>query len=830
AVMVLQKFSLQDQAAFRDLRHLAAVSWLPSIEGHSFWVGFDAGKARGNGAKVDWSARGLGPPRGRVALAAEARVGGAQCGATSALNLRAVLDGELNVTNEQIQTRTASRFDFFKRGPGPILRAQTEITTAAILAVKMVTALLDDRGRRAIGPFPRGLLWRRRQAGKLEGASAKTGPRQRAPPMETAGSYSPVGARLSARIYMRERSRPSWSAGEASWMGARAAAEMAKAAALPRSARMRREANAAGKAEQRLGSARKAHEAKREAREELVEQLAALDTELEEDEEAFRRLEAEIKAAVEAERLHQAAELAERSHVPGLLTQFRGGLQAARRAGNFECAWSEIEKQMSAVTAQLALASAPPRESWADRCPIDDELDINDDEAPLASAAEKVGLPRGQFGPRGDCALADWEGAAGVGQAGHPAGLRGSGQEGHLTWLRGAARWARPEDLAERGPWAVPAGLSRRLLGVEVMMPSGLEPMVASAYFEHVVGPRAGDLDLLRAVAQLTMAAGRMSRLLQADFNMEAATLQAWSPNPRPPVELAFQGARPDALAQVTNKPRPFPHRDIKACEAQDVRVVLLKALGAITSYAYTRTYFVFSSAIIKYLVRMLCVRSLKASIFALVSSQVVGISVNGVGTVRVRSRDVEWLKGVSVDGDNECSVEDECIVGSGLGKCTVMVDPAKTIPLGSTDAGYHSEFIFNSTTVSQAESSRYPTPISDITIAGHSHMSHWNLCWKSNIDRNALREKRVEDYCYHVNGICFLWASPCSGGCSKLEDLTSYSSFCPGLRYATSEEFSSALPALNAGRDEFYKKCAASRLDPWWNHCDYGNNFGRVE
>jgi len=108
--------------------------------------------------------------------------------------------------------------------------------------------------------------------------------------------------------------------------------------------------------------------------------------------------------------------------------------------------------------------------------------------------------------------------------------------------------------------------------------------------------------------------------------------------------------------------------------------------------------------------------------------------------------------------------------------------------------------------------------------------MSHWNLCWKSNIDRNALREKRVEDYCYHVNGICFLWASPCSGGCSKLEDLTSYSSFCPRLRYATSEEFTSALPALNAGRDEFYKKCAASRLDPRWNHCDYGNNFGRVE
>ncbi|CAK0832443.1 unnamed protein product, partial [Prorocentrum cordatum] len=601
---------------------------------------------------------------------------------------------------------------------------------------------------------------------------------------------------------------------------ARAAAEVAKAAELPRPARMRREASAAGTAEKRLDRARKALEAKREARE-LVEQLAALDAELEEDE-AFRRLEAEIQAAAEAERLRQAAELAERSHVPGLLTQLRG-LQAAHRAGNFECAWSEIEKQMPSVAAQLALANAPPRESWAESCPIDDELDISDDEAPLASAADQasaaaaalqgpqqwgsqafdlevghecslsgprcggqVGLPFGQSGPRGDIVLPDREGTTGVGQVSHPTGLRGSGkvgpprgqpdlrgssalvgnrglrrvgQEGHLTGLRGcgqvgpprgqsdprgecaladslsgdgharppreltAPRWrgaqpcmspmvrpgtplrpppggqeegrrggsqphvdaapalgggreaqlggpgqqaggvkrvdaadaiigsrVRDLDPTAQAPTAAFAealasglvvlgcsgsgwrrslealegharlvGLSHRLLGVEVMMPSGLELMVASAYFEHSIGPRAGNLDLLRAAAQLTMASGRAPWLLQADFNMEPAALQELSwpechygvaigplaptcfaekqektfdwfvasqdlahaastcrPAPGPgllphsPVELTRQGARPDALVQALKKPRPFPHRDIKACEAQE--------------------------------------------------------------------------------------------------------------------------------------------------------------------------------------------------------------------------------------------------------------------
>merc|ERR1719291_152451 len=127
----------------------------------------------------------------------------------------------------------------------------------------------------------------------------------------------------------------------------------------------------------------------------------------------------------------------------------------------------------------------------------------------------------------------------------------------------------------------------------------------------------------------------------------------------------------------------------------------------------------------------------------------------------------------------------------------------------------------------------RLSTPVSNITIAAYSQSSHWNLCWAKDglgTDRRDLRRTGVEHYCYYINGLCFLWASPCSGGCSQLHAHSSYSSFCPGLRYATSAEWSAALPVLNADRDVFYGKCAASHLDPRWNHCDQSNHFARVE
>merc|ERR1719291_644706 len=97
---------------------------------------------------------------------------------------------------------------------------------------------------------------------------------------------------------------------------------------------------------------------------------------------------------------------------------------------------------------------------------------------------------------------------------------------------------------------------------------------------------------------------------------------------------------------------------------------------------------------------------------------------------VRKKSVASEWFKGISRDGDgNTCSVEDECIVGFGLGDCQVMVDPAMAIPLGSTDSGNACDFVFNSTTRYRG-AARLSTPASNITVAGHSPSSHWNLCW----------------------------------------------------------------------------------------------------
>ncbi|CAK0819582.1 unnamed protein product [Prorocentrum cordatum] len=216
-----------------------------------------------------------------------------------------------------------------------------------------------------------------------------------------------------------------------------------------------------------------------------------------------------------------------------------------------------------------------------------------------------------------------------------------------------------------------------------------------------------------------------------------------------------------------------------------------------------------------------------KTAAFVLVSARAMKLSADGV--VKTQSRDTEWVKGISADREAKCSVDNECILGSGLGSCKVMVDPAKAatfVPtLGSTDQ-------------TESVESRAEVESGSIIVSGLSNTSHWNLCWKSSslgLDRRGLRMKGASDYCFYVNGLCFIWASPCSGGCSHLGALSSYSSFCPTLRYATEQEWSSALPILNANRPKFYNLCAASQLDPQWSHCDYGvhdsgNQFARIE
>ncbi|CAK0833037.1 unnamed protein product [Prorocentrum cordatum] len=242
----------------------------------------------------------------------------------------------------------------------------------------------------------------------------------------------------------------------------------------------------------------------------------------------------------------------------------------------------------------------------------------------------------------------------------------------------------------------------------------------------------------------------------------------------------------------------------------------------------------------------MPCLRYLTAAL-ALVDAQAVKLSTDySVGSTwpavsgkteaadSKKSVDVdhEWFQGVSTSGGITCKMKDQCVVGSGLGDCKVMVDPTMAIPLSSTDSGHACDFEFNHD-LKYSRAARNTTPTADITITGYESSSHWNLCWTRDTmeaDRRALRGAVVEDYCYYVSGLCFLWASPCSGGCSKLREFSEYKWFCPGLRYATPVEFSTALPTLNANRKDFYSKCASEQLDPQWSFCDYANEFVRVE
>ncbi|CAK0853332.1 unnamed protein product [Prorocentrum cordatum] len=206
------------------------------------------------------------------------------------------------------------------------------------------------------------------------------------------------------------------------------------------------------------------------------------------------------------------------------------------------------------------------------------------------------------------------------------------------------------------------------------------------------------------------------------------------------------------------------------------------------------------------------------------------------------------WLTGLEAAGHGvRCSMEEECIVGHGRGICYVMVDADReTVPLISTDSGYEVTFSGSVRFGLELRFKEYRdaaqnlTSDHNITVEGHSDSSHWNLCWKpgmvSEWQSGARRNTGVEDYCYYVNGLCFLWASPCTGGCSTLGALTGplsnplYATFCPaGLRFATEAEWTAAEPTLYANKEDFHAKCAAEVLDPDFNHCDLQNTFKRV-
>lgn len=90
-----------------------------------------------------------------------------------------------------------------------------------------------------------------------------------------------------------------------------------------------------------------------------------------------------------------------------------------------------------------------------------------------------------------------------------------------------------------------------------------------------------------------------------------------------------------------------------------------------------------------------------------------------------------------------------------------------------------------------------------------------------------------LREVCLDVDGLCWLWASPVSitepwGSWQPITvPQTPSPCWCPGgIRYATDEEFTAALPKLEARRNEFYAKCASKALDPQFAHCDSTNSF----
>jgi len=221
------------------------------------------------------------------------------------------------------------------------------------------------------------------------------------------------------------------------------------------------------------------------------------------------------------------------------------------------------------------------------------------------------------------------------------------------------------------------------------------------------------------------------------------------------------------------------------------------------------------------------------------------------------------WLKGLLTDGTGYCNVAEDygCIVGVGEGTCYINVYSGNySVPLSSTDSGYRVHFSGSARFGLELRNKDRSTAQNlksdqNITVTTSSPSSHWNLCWKKDGDypfqpwarlprplsdlgseSRGLRATGVEDYCYFVNGLCFLWASPCSGGCAQLGALTgplanpAFATFCPaGLRYASAAEWVAAEPTLLLNKAAFHSKCAAEPLDPTYSHCDQVNALVRV-
>ena len=81
------------------------------------------------------------------------------------------------------------------------------------------------------------------------------------------------------------------------------------------------------------------------------------------------------------------------------------------------------------------------------------------------------------------------------------------------------------------------------------------------------------------------------------------------------------------------------------------------------------------------------------------------------------------------------------------------------------------------------------------------------------------------------INGVCWLWVSPCAGLCSVVPMPTAKPSWCPsGARYASQGEWNSVIGTINDQRDIFHGKCSARYFDPTHNHCDSNDPFVRLK
>jgi len=232
----------------------------------------------------------------------------------------------------------------------------------------------------------------------------------------------------------------------------------------------------------------------------------------------------------------------------------------------------------------------------------------------------------------------------------------------------------------------------------------------------------------------------------------------------------------------------------------------------------------------------MHCISYVATAMFVFVSAHAAQLSARGVGQVAMQGH--EWLKSATATGPTmTCTVNDttHCVFGSGMGACKLEVDLGVSVEVGPTDSGYEIDVL------AQDSPMEYPGPTGllhtqPITVVGHMDASHWNMCWvgpderRERTHRKTTTTPNVLDYCYFVNGLCFLWASPCSGGCSNIS-FADHVDFCPTLRYAKNREWKSADLNSLAGMDRgmFFAKCAAGILDPHYFHCDFANLFVQV-